>query len=324
MKNWKFDEKHRIPDFIICGAMKSGTTTLHAILAKHPKVFIPDPELHFFDQDDIFQHSDFSWFKQGQWYGRCEEKQQQDSKQWYLQQFSSAKPDDVLGEDSTTYLASTLAFKRIAAQSKAIKIVVILRQPTARAYSQYWHMLRTGRATYNFEDTLEYCPETIINRSLYLTQLQHLYALFPREQIKVVLFEDFLADREKTIHSICQFIGVDESLLSSEALALHENSASLPKYLLLQRLKNRWLRKAGNIAYQQYFSLSAEKPFWQNLSCVKVVDALHRKINPLIAKKPPKINVATKAYLDSYFSEHLQGINELLQRDVLTIWFPKN
>ena len=202
--------------------------------------------------------------------------------------------------------------------------MVILRQPTARAYSQYWHMLRTGRATYSFENTLEYCPETIINRSLYLPQLQHLYQTVPREQIKVVLFEDFLADRAKVIHDICQFIGVDESLVTEEALALHENSASLPKFLFLQRLKNRWLRRAGNVAYQQHFSLNTDSSFWQHLSCVKVLDAIHRKINPLIDKKPPKINPATKAYLDAYFNQHLQGVNELLQRDVLSTWFPKS
>ena len=57
---------------------------------------------------------------------------------------------------------------------------------------------------------------------------------------------------------------------------------------------------------------------------MKVLDAIHRKINPLIDKKPPKINPATKAYLDAYFNQHLQGVNELLQRDVLSTWFPKS
>lgn len=53
---WVAPENVRLPDFIICGAMKCGTSTVHSLLNQHPYVYIPDPEINFFDIDDIFQH----------------------------------------------------------------------------------------------------------------------------------------------------------------------------------------------------------------------------------------------------------------------------
>ncbi|WP_445666638.1 sulfotransferase [Fodinibius sp. AD559] len=57
-----------IPDFIIAGAMKCGTTSLHYILSKHPQIFIPDEEINFFDLDEFDQHKDFIMYKNGKWY----------------------------------------------------------------------------------------------------------------------------------------------------------------------------------------------------------------------------------------------------------------
>ena len=63
-------QPENLPDFIIAGATKSATTTLHTILNKHPDVFIPNGELHFFDMDDIFEHPDFNEFDkfENKWY----------------------------------------------------------------------------------------------------------------------------------------------------------------------------------------------------------------------------------------------------------------
>ena len=65
--NWLSIEPSLLPDFIIVGAMKSGTTTLHDMLNTHPDVFIPKGELHFFDHDDIFQHPNFNIYKKSFW-----------------------------------------------------------------------------------------------------------------------------------------------------------------------------------------------------------------------------------------------------------------
>jgi len=58
----------RIPDFIIAGAMKCGTTSLHFILNSHPHIFVPRHEINFFDLDDLIQHPDFFFFNGQRWY----------------------------------------------------------------------------------------------------------------------------------------------------------------------------------------------------------------------------------------------------------------
>ena len=63
--NWIAPGNAFLPDFIIAGAMKSGTTTLHNILNEHPDVFIPDSEIHFFDMDDVIEHPEFNYFING-------------------------------------------------------------------------------------------------------------------------------------------------------------------------------------------------------------------------------------------------------------------
>src|SRR5690606_38752775 len=67
--HWKSKNPDALPDFIIGGAMKSGTTTLHAILNKHPSIAMAHDELGFFDMDSILQHPDFNFFdtNKNQW-----------------------------------------------------------------------------------------------------------------------------------------------------------------------------------------------------------------------------------------------------------------
>ncbi len=79
------------------------------------------------------------------------------------------------GEGSSIYLAS-----RIALQNKEIKLNFLLRNPTKRAYSQYYHMLRTGRSTHTFEDTLKYNPVSVLERSLYKDHLEPYYKNIPK------------------------------------------------------------------------------------------------------------------------------------------------
>ena len=165
--------------------MKCGTSTIHAILEEHPDVFLPQQEINFFDLDDLYQHPDFFWRNStsGDWsysdFKHCSD----DCWRWYRSHFSDAPEGALIGEDSTCYLPSRRACERIAMQSKQIKAIICLRQPTLRAYSQYWHMLRTGRAMFSFEDTLRFTPDYVLERSQYLRQLMHFTSFVPRQQI---------------------------------------------------------------------------------------------------------------------------------------------
>jgi hypothetical protein len=318
--NWVAPKNIRIPDFIICGAMKSGTTTLHYMLNQHPNIYIPNNEIFFFDMDDLFQHPAFNYFDGRNWITQRLDKDPERFWKWYTSHFDSAAKDQIIGEDSTTYLASVMAAERIQLQHKKIKTIIMLRHPTDRAYSQYWHLLRTGRAIYTFEDTIKYDPWCILQRSLYLDQLRNFLNHIPEEQVKVVIFEEFLQNTAGLLRDICEYIGADYDLLPKDALNAHQNPARIPKFPNLQILKNRLFREGGNVHYRPFLS-EKHSMTQQKQRIPELVNKIHRKINPFVDRKPPKINTSTKQFLHAYFKKELAGINDLLGKDVMSLWF---
>lgn len=320
---WILPADRKIPDFIICGAMKCGTTTLHYILNQHPQIHIPDDEVNFFDMDNLLQHADFNYFDGKQWLTQKIEENPEKFWDWYTSQFAGAEENQMIGEDSTTYIASECAAERIRGQHKTIKLIVTLRHPTSRAYSQYWHMLRSGRATYSFEDTIRYDPFSVLQRSLYAEQLKNFLRHIPQDQVKVVIFEEFLADKQRILHELCDHIGVDSQLLPTDAIEAHKNQSLVPKYPAAMVLLNRFLREAGN---RRYRTLLPVKPKGAETSSnsglkTKIKALIKSPYNPLITPKPPKIKPATKVFLDDYFKRELKDLNAILGRDVLSIWF---
>lgn len=142
--NFPASQKVRLPDFIIGGAPKCGTTSLHFILARHPLVGIPDDEVHFFDADDPVGHPDFLFERRGglEWYDPRPDHPE--AMAWYASRFAELSDRPVIGEDSTIYLQSEVAPARIDALLPDVRLVFMLRDPVKRAYSQYWHLVTRG------------------------------------------------------------------------------------------------------------------------------------------------------------------------------------
>lgn len=317
--NWICPEGRVVPDFIIAGAMKCGTSTVHSLLNRHEKVFIPDPEIHFFDIDDLFQHTDFFSYN-GSWHWPDISADPDSYWEWYQSFFKDAPPDCLLGEDSTCYLPSTKAAKRIAIQPKPIKVIICLRNPVARAYSQYWHMLRTGRAMFSFEDTIRFTPNYVLKRSMYLEQIQRFTDTFPKSQIFFFVLEDFLARKEQVTSDLLRFLCLDNALMPSDALETHANRATFPRYLDLYILKNRILRTVGNTHYLEklpFQTADRKSVSW----FARGIERLHTIINPLSPRKMPPMKNSTKEFLESFFSSELRGLSEILGVDLEGLWF---
>ena len=314
--NWIAPQNVCLPDFIMCGAMKSGTSTLHYILNQHPNVFIPKREIGFFDIDNIFEHPDYSHFDGNNWITHDIDSNPEKFWDWYSSHFNNAKPTDIIGEDSTTYFSSKIAAKRLSLQSKDIKLIVLLRQPTIRAYSQFWHLVRTGRAKYDFERTILHNPWSVLYRSLYLEHLNVLFKHINKENIKVVIFEEFIKDKQNVLKDLCSFINVDYDLLPTSSLNAHVNKTRIPKFPSLQILKNRIFPELSKkVNTQLPYDISHKT---MSYSLIKF---LHKKVNPHIETKLPSINPSTKVFLDNFFSKELDGLNEVMHKDVLSLWF---
>ena len=195
----------KMPEFIIIGAAKSGTTALYEYLVEHPDVFMsPIKETNFFAWDDndvksIFGHKPKNYFPVK-------------SISKYQEIFAKAEADKVCGEASPLYLESATATKKIHGMIPDVKIIVILRNPADRAFSDYCMQIRHSYTEKTVEVGL--APDShSVQGGNYYTMLKQYYDIFPSENILVLKFEDLKNNPEKQAQKLFNFIGVDGKFL---------------------------------------------------------------------------------------------------------------
>jgi hypothetical protein len=194
-----------VPDFIIIGAQKSGTTWLRHHLRQHPDVFVPVDEAQFFNK----RHR----YAKGQ--------------AWYESLFGDAAPGQVIGDKTPDYLWTTSdgakqhvagTHERIHDLYPDVKLVVTLRNPVNRAVSALNHFIRRGHVSplYRIDDLLfgdkQFAVEGrgIIERGFYYQQLRAYLDLFDREQMLIlILEEDIFQSPRETLQRLYEFLGVD-------------------------------------------------------------------------------------------------------------------
>jgi hypothetical protein len=189
-------------NFIVPGAQKSGTTALHYFLSKHPQIALPDrQELHFFDDEEIFA--------------------QPANYELLHRHFGSITKTAIAGEVTPSYLHWTPAMERIRNYNPRIKLVILLRNPIDRAFA-HWNMQRfKDREPLDFLPALKEEPRRIaqplsiesrrfayVDRGFYTSQLNRVFEFFPREQVKIVKFEDFRDRKQETVDDVFDFLGV--------------------------------------------------------------------------------------------------------------------
>lgn len=307
-----------LPDFIIIGAAKCGTTSLHDILAAHPRVFIPTREVYFFDVDDIHVHPDFFYPRDGlvvhDW-----ERDFERYLDWYRSFFEPAESGQLIGEDSTTYISSRRAAGRIERTLPDARLIVMLRDPVSRAYSQYWHNVRAGRVVASFEETLRSAPGSLLQRGLYAEQLARFDAAIQDGRLLVVFFEDFVRDREAVVERVCAHIGVDFLPSMLEATRVSNRSEApwnIPLRLATNRVIRPWLQVKRNMpnmkGYRRTVDSQRDRPFYEHL--VQQVDAR------LPSRRVPPMKPETRAFLEQVFRNENAELAALLGEDVAARW----
>jgi hypothetical protein len=210
-----------LPDFLLVGAPKAGTTALHVALARHPQLYLsPVKEPKFFLTDGAPPAGpggpgDAQTFRRYVW-RRAD----------YEALFDPAPAGTLRGESTTLYLRDPAAHARIAATVPAARLVAVVRDPVDRAHSNWTHLRSAGLESE--ADFLRACAleESRIERGWgpfwryvdlgrYGAQLAHLFSVFPREQVHVVLYRDLRGDSVGTLDRICRFLGVDTGLVRS-------------------------------------------------------------------------------------------------------------
>lgn len=199
-----------LPDFIIIGAMKSGTTSLFNYLGQHPQLYSSSvKEVKYFDNSDNFA--------KGQ--------------QWYRAHFPLRKKMNIGSktyEASPSYIFDPRVPKRIFDLIPKVKIIAVLRNPTERAISHYLHEKRNNREPLSilkaFKEeekrlepairTINYNNEAFVHfsykeRGLYDAQLERYLKYFPMQQILVLSSEELFCETDNCLRQIFNFIGVD-------------------------------------------------------------------------------------------------------------------
>lgn len=198
-----------LPNLVIIGAMKCGTTALHRALGRHPQIAMSTPkELNFFFGP---AHADVasrpSWVDGNRWRGIA----------WYASHFPAAAP--VRGEASPGYTSPDhpRVAARLADLLPHVRLVYLVRDPIARALSQYRHHVRDGTETRPVDEALTDPDSQYLARSRYHERLLPFLDRFPRGQLLVVAQEDLRAHPGRTLRQVVTFAGADPALVPTGA-----------------------------------------------------------------------------------------------------------
>jgi len=305
------------PDFIIAGAMKSGTTSLHSVLASHPRVFMPVGEVQLFTIDDIEQNPVFSVPIAGEWTYQNFDRYFDEYAAWHHSLYAGSAEGQLLGEDAPSYLPSKCAIDRISSYLPNTKLIIILRDPVSRLYSHYWHLVRTYRAFYSLEDTIRFQPGNLLQRSYYEEQVRYCFEKMPREQICVILFEEFVKQPQVIIERLFDFLGL-ESLEGVIEHSQHANKGSYPRYPGLMLIRNRIFRHMAGRGYRGSIPrIPAADPL--PLATRVTLKAL-RIVNPQPTRRPKSMSEGTRLFLTRVLRERNAGLPDLLDRDLSEYW----
>jgi hypothetical protein len=209
----------RAPDFFIVGNPKSGTTALYEMLRLHPQIYMSDLKEPWFFATDMrarFQPSRSGSVPQ--------------TLTDYLALFEGATPGQLIGEATSSYFFSHTAASAIAALRPDARIVVILREPVSFLRSLHIQLLQDHIETVkSFGEAVALESERREGRKIprrshipqlllysehvrYVEHLARYRAVFPMEQMLVLIYDDFRRDNEATLRNVQQFLGVDEQL----------------------------------------------------------------------------------------------------------------
>lgn len=280
-------------DFVGIGVERSATTWLSECLRAHPQIFIPEEkELYYFNETDPH----FLKFKNLKYKRGIA---------WYKSFFKSAQKDQLKGEFSPTYLYSKVATDRIKKDFPNVKIIVSLRNPTDRAFSQYLHDKHIGviPSALLFEDAIKKYPN-YLEKGMYTKYLQFVFKNFPKKNICIVLYDDIKKSPKKVLQKIYRFLGVDSTFIPTNAdeVVYPAVSAQFPflNYVLIHTeyiLRNNYLQPVLRILE------------------ITGVRRLAFRINNYINTKPlekyPRMKESTRKRLNKLYHESVNDLEKL-------------
>jgi hypothetical protein len=287
-------------DFIGVGAEKAATTWLADCLREHPEIFVPkQKELFFFNEYDP-HFLEVKNYKYSKGLG------------WYEKYFQNADEENLKGEVSPTYLYCKKAAKRIKKNFPNAKILIILRDPVERAYSQYIHDLRLGLLDgMSFNEAITKHRSYKI-KSTYSDHVKNYFDIFSKKNVLVLVLDDIEKNPSEEIKIVYRFLGVNGVNFKPPSLHKKPNKAGKARIFWLNSL----------MINTEYFirrkKLNRIHSILEMLGIRRLALAI-RDINSLKSNSYPKLNKLIENSLRKYFREDVEKTERLVEKN-LNAW----
>jgi Sulfotransferase domain len=272
------------PNFLYIGTSKAGSTWIFKLLSWHPQIYMyPGKDIGFFTRE----------FTRG-W-------------DWYVDNFQPESGHKVVGEVSHSYLVSEDARHRIRKFLPDAKMLVCLREPVERIFSQYLDGIKNGKITGSLDEELDHTT-SLIKRSSYGTYIEKYLELFPREQIHITSFDKLVSAPNKFAEDIFEFLGVDV-LEIPEKLKQKILPAGQPRVRSIAMAAKRIAKLARSLGLADLQGKAKTSPAVRNL--------LYR---PFTDESKPTMSPEIKTRLRGLMADEIQRLDAAAGTDFCRMW----
>ncbi len=315
------NKKINLPDFLIVGAAKSGTTSLYYYLKKNPYIFMSESKEPWFF---TFVDNPPEYISPDPLAGVIFKTDQ------YIELFKNAKDNQIIGEASPSYLykyeESIKNIKRLYGENyKKLKIIIIIRNPARRAWSMYNHFKKNLNEPLEFKKAIN--SEIIRDRMKnnwnifydyigvgeYYDQINAYFTEF--SNVKIFLFEELQKDSLNVIKEITDFLGVDSNLDLKHGTKIYNKSGQFNnKYKLLLPFY-KWYINPDNLLRRNV----------KKILPLKIRRIIDRKIQECFLKRYKMDRNLEKQIINRYYMENIKKLQNLLKdkKELLQLWINK-
>lgn len=277
-----------LPNFLICGIQKGGTTSLYNYLRQHPEVYMPHTkEINYFNLN----------YEKGQ--------------DWYESHFELDADRRAIGEASPLYMWYPEVAERLAQLLPEAKLIFVLRNPIERAYSNYWFNVSRGAQDPSniFSDIIRTQKGhwMYLSKGLYFEQIMRLRQYFEHEQLHILITERLRANPEQVLASCYEFLDISTGFQPN--MAQHHNVTVLPRGMWANAIYRNWIQ-IKNI-------LKPNLPVTLKNRAQALRSASHGLL--FTPKQAPPIPEADRIYLRTIFKSQNEALAEFLKAD-LSCW----
>jgi len=288
-----------MPNFLVIGAAKAGTTSLYYYLRQHPEIFmshIKEPKFFWLEQREIDLSVERTKIQVDEYIDNIED---------YKKLFQEVKDEKAVGEASPVYIAVPETPHRIKHHIPEAKLIALLRNPVDRARSAHsWNIQLGIEPLYEFEQAAkeELKPgnwRNYLELGLYNNQLQHYFNTFDKEQLRVYLYEDLRNNPTDMLQDIFEFLGVDSSFVPN--MTEKFNVSMVPKYKLIDAIlrdKNPVISNIKKIVPDNFFKKT------------------HKTLNKWNSTRPRSVSPELRKDLLKYYKQDILQLQDLINRDL--------